>query len=60
MLADPKAEFTNAIDLCMDMASLGKRSKRYSMLIENGKVKELNIEPDNTGLTCSLADYIKV
>jgi peroxiredoxin 5 len=61
MLADPKAEFTDAIDLGMDISALGgKRSKRYSMVVENGKVKEINVEPDNTGLSCSLADHIKV
>lgn len=38
----------------------GTRSKRYSMVIENGVVKTLNVEPDGTGLSCSLADRIKV
>ncbi|XP_011158118.1 peroxiredoxin-5, mitochondrial [Solenopsis invicta] len=61
MLADPKSEFTDAMDLGVDLAVLGgKRSKRYSMIVENGTVKELNVEPDNTGLSCSLADRIKV
>ncbi|XP_012526896.1 peroxiredoxin-5, mitochondrial [Monomorium pharaonis] len=61
MLADPKGEFTDAMDLSVDLSVLGgKRSKRYSMVIENGTVKELNIEPDNTGLSCSLADRLKV
>lgn len=61
MLADPKAEFTDAMDLGVDLSVLGgKRSKRYSMVIEDGTVKELNVEPDNTGLSCSLADRIKV
>jgi len=61
MLADPKAEFTDAIDLGIDLQPLGgKRSKRYSMVIENGKIKELNVEPDNTGLSCSLVAHIKV
>lgn len=61
MLADPNAEFTNAVDLAVDLQALGgKRSKRYSMVVENGIVKELNVEPDNTGLSCSLADKIKI
>lgn len=61
MLADPKAEFTDAVNLSVDLQALGgKRSKRYSMIVENGIVKELNVEPDNTGLSCSLADRIKV
>lgn len=41
-------------------SSGGTRSKRYSMVIENGVVKSLNVEPDGTGLSCSLADRIKV
>lgn len=61
MLADPKGDFTDAIDLAVDLQVLGgKRSKRYSMVVEDGIVKELNVEPDNTGLSCSLADHIKV
>ncbi|XP_014236986.1 peroxiredoxin-5, mitochondrial [Trichogramma pretiosum] len=60
MLADPSAAFTDACDLSVDLAVLGgKRSKRYSMVVEDGTVTELNVEPDNTGLSCSLADKIK-
>ncbi|KAJ8676695.1 hypothetical protein QAD02_012482 [Eretmocerus hayati] len=60
MLADPSGAFTDALDLSMDLAALGgKRSKRYSMVVEDGKVVDLNVEPDNTGLSCSLADHIK-
>lgn len=61
MLADPAGAFTDAVDLAVELAVLGgKRSKRYSMVIEDGVVKELNVEPDNTGLTCSLAENLKV
>lgn len=61
MLADPKAEFTKAVELEVDIAPLGGiRSKRYSMVIENGTVESINVEPDGTGLSCSLADKIKV
>lgn len=60
MLADPSGAFTDALELSVDIPPLGgKRSKRYSMVIEDGVVKELNVEPDNTGLSCSLADKIK-
>lgn len=61
MLADPSAAFTKALDLTVDLAPLGGiRSKRYSMVVENGKVTSLQVEPDGTGLTCSLAEAIKI
>ena len=46
MLADGSGDFARAIDLELDAtrAGLGKRSQRYSMLVDNGVVKALNIE----------------
>ncbi|XP_067938535.1 peroxiredoxin-5, mitochondrial-like isoform X2 [Watersipora subatra] len=56
MLADTNAEFSKAIGLSKDIPPLGgTRSVRYSMVIDDGVVKFLNVEPDGTGLTCSLA-----
>lgn len=45
-LADFDASFTKAMGLDIDLSGggLGVRSKRYSMLIEDGVVKSLNIE----------------
>src|SRR5262249_50762166 len=45
-LADGNAEFAKAIDLTLDLtgAGMGTRSKRYSMLVEDGVVKKLNVE----------------
>lgn len=45
-LSDGNATFTKAVGLEIDLAagSMGVRSKRYSMLIEDGVVKQLNIE----------------
>ena len=46
MLADGSGDFTRAMDLELDAtrAGLGKRSQRYSMLVDNGVVKALHVE----------------
>lgn len=48
MLADGNASFTKALGLEMDTAEFGGiRSQRYSMVIDNGVVTQLNVEPPN-------------
>jgi len=56
-LADGNAEFAKAIGMELDASGngLGIRSKRYSMLVEDGVVKKLNLEP-NPGKVDFLAD----
>jgi peroxiredoxin len=46
MLADGSGDFARALGLELDLtkAGLGKRSQRYSMLVNNGVVKTLNVE----------------
>ena len=46
MMADGSAEFTKATGLTLDLTSrgMGVRSQRYSMLVEGGVVRALNIE----------------
>ena len=59
MLADPAAEYTKAIGLEVEAGALGgTRSKRYSMLVEDGVVTQLNLEPDGFGISCSQANNI--
>jgi peroxiredoxin len=45
-LADGNGDFAKAIDMTLDGSGngLGLRSKRYSMLVEDGVVKKLNVE----------------
>jgi len=46
MLADGNGDFTRAVDLEMDGSGygMGKRSKRYAMVVQDGVVKTLNVE----------------
>ena len=46
MLADGNGEFAEAIGLTMDGSKfgLGKRSQRYSMIVDDGVVEQLNVE----------------
>lgn len=46
MLADGNGDFTRALGLELDGTKfgMGQRSQRFSMLVENGVVKKLNVE----------------
>ncbi|KUJ14633.1 Redoxin [Mollisia scopiformis] len=59
-LGDPTAKYTEALDLAFDGSAIfgGPRSKRYALEIEDGKVKALHVEPDNTGLDVSAAEKV--
>lgn len=59
-LADPSGEFTSSLDLLFDASKFfgNKRSKRYALLVEDGKVTKSFIEPDNTSVDVSAADKV--
>ena len=46
MLADGNGEFADAVGLGMDAGKfgMGKRSQRYSMIVNDGVVEQLNVE----------------
>lgn len=46
MLADGNAEFVEALDLTMDGSGfgMGKRGQRFSMVVNDGVVEQLNVE----------------
>lgn len=46
MLADGNAEFARALGVDIDMSKnvMGTRSRRYSMLVDDGVVKQFNLE----------------
>jgi len=58
MLADGSGDFARAVGLDIDLsrAGLGVRSKRYSMLVEDGTVKALNVEQAPPQVDVSSAD----
>jgi peroxiredoxin len=59
MLADGNGAFAQAVGLTMDGSKfgMGTRSQRYSMLIEDGVVKQLNVEAPGE-FKVSAADYL--
>jgi peroxiredoxin len=44
MLGDGGAELTQKLGLDTDIPGMGKRARRFSMLLEDGVVKRLNVE----------------
>ena len=48
MLADTCGDLAKALDLQLDLAAVlgNMRCKRFSMLVEDGTVAKVNIEPD--------------
>ena len=54
MLSDGNGDFARSLGLNIDLSgsNMGERSRRYSMLVEDGVVKTLNVE-DKPGLNVS-------
>jgi peroxiredoxin len=59
MLGDGSGDFTRAIGLEMDASGfgMGRRSQRYSMVVDDGVVTELNVEAPGE-FRVSSADYL--
>lgn len=59
MLADGNGDFTKALDLELDGRGfgMGLRSQRYAMIVEDGKVTTLHVEP-GAGVDVSAAENI--
>jgi peroxiredoxin len=59
MLADGNGDFTKALGLELDAGrfGMGQRSQRYSMIVDDGVVKELNVE-EGGEFRVSSADYM--
>jgi glutaredoxin/glutathione-dependent peroxiredoxin len=59
MLADGNGDFTKAVGLSLDASGfgMGARSQRYAMIVRDGKVQELFVEP-GPGLNVSSAESV--
>lgn len=59
LLADGNGDFVEALGLTMDGSKfgMGKRGQRFSMLVKDGKVTELNVE-DAGAFKVSSAEYL--
>ena len=57
MLADGNGDYTRALGLELDASGfgMGTRGQRFSILVEDGVVTELNVE-EGGGLSCSSAE----
>jgi glutaredoxin/glutathione-dependent peroxiredoxin len=61
MLADGNGDFTRSLGLEMDASKfgMGKRSQRFSMVVDNGTVKELNVEEPGAFAVSSAEHVLK-
>jgi len=59
MVADGNGEFTRAVGLALDASGfgMGARSQRYAMIVKDGRVEHLAVEP-GPGLNVSSAESI--
>ena len=59
ILSDGDGAFTMAMGLNLEISPiLGLRSQRYVMVLEDGVVKQLLIEPNPGGCTITCADHL--
>jgi glutaredoxin-like protein len=58
LLADGNAEFTEAMGMLLDGSGkgLGRRSRRYSMLVRNGRIEKMFAEADEDGDPFKVSD----
>ena len=61
-MGDPTGKFSEALDVTFDSTAVfgNYRSKRYALVVENGKVKEALVEPDNTSINGRFTEFHSV
>lgn len=57
MLSDGNGDFARAIGLSRNMNGMGERVRRFSMIVDNGVVRQLNVE-EKPGVNVSGVDTI--
>jgi len=59
-LADSDGSLTAALEMGFDSEKIfgNRRSKRYALYVENGTVRNVFAEPDNTGVDVSAAEKV--
>ena len=62
MLSDGNADFTMAVGMEIDRraSGMGLRSKRYAMIVDDGVISKLNLEPDGSYGVSSAETILKV
>ena len=60
MLADGNGEFARATGLTLDASGfgLGERSTRFSMIVDDGKLIQLNVESNPSEMDVSSAEHM--
>jgi len=60
MLADGNGEFARATGLTLDGSGfgLGERSTRFSMIVDDGKLSQLNVESNPSEMVVSSAEHM--
>lgn len=60
ILGDPELKFVKELDLAFDGTEVfgNWRSKRFALLVEDGKVAKSFVEPDNTSIDVSEAEKV--
>lgn len=59
-LADPTGDFVRELDLLFDASGLlgNHRANRFAIVVKDGKVEKVEVEPDPTQVTVTSADRI--
>ena len=58
MVPDVKGEFTKGLEMTVDKEEISERSWRYAMIVDDGVIEKMFIEPDLQSITVSRAKSV--